>query len=44
MFLVGERLGRRKCLYIGAALMAVGAILQASAFGLAQMLVGRVIW
>ncbi|CAK7200341.1 hypothetical protein SEUCBS139899_003032 [Sporothrix eucalyptigena] len=43
VFVVGERLGRRGCLYVGAALMAIGAILQATSFGVAQIIVGRVV-
>ncbi|KJR81422.1 sugar transporter [Sporothrix schenckii 1099-18] len=43
VFIVGERLGRRKCLYVGAVLMAIGAVLQASSFGVAQIIVGRVV-
>lgn len=44
VFLVGERLGRKKCLYVGATLMLIGAVLQAAAYGTAQMIVGRIIW
>lgn len=44
VFIFGDMLGRRKCLYVGAALMAIGAILQASSFGVAQMIVGRIVW
>lgn len=44
VFIVGEKIGRRKCLYIGAVLMAIGAILQASAFGVPQIIVGRIVW
>ncbi|OIW31918.1 putative Myo-inositol transporter 1 [Coniochaeta ligniaria NRRL 30616] len=43
VFLVGEKLGRRNCLYIGALLMAIGAILQASSFGVPHMIVGRIV-
>ncbi|CAL5873626.1 uncharacterized protein PFLUO_LOCUS7907 [Penicillium psychrofluorescens] len=43
VFIFGDMLGRRKCLYVGAALMAIGAILQASSFGVAQMIVGRIV-
>ncbi|OAA56308.1 General substrate transporter [Niveomyces insectorum RCEF 264] len=43
VFIVGERLGRRRCLYVGAALMAIGAILQATSFQVAQMIVGRIV-
>lgn len=40
---VGEKLGRRKTVAIGCAIMVVGAILQASSYTRAQMIVGRVV-
>lgn len=40
---VGNRIGRRKSLLVAAAVASVGIILQASAHGLSQLLVGRVI-
>ncbi|OQV09483.1 hypothetical protein CLAIMM_13601 [Cladophialophora immunda] len=43
VFICGESLGRKKCLYIGAVTMFIGAALQASSFGVPQMIVGRVI-
>ncbi|KAL1845063.1 hypothetical protein VTK73DRAFT_1207 [Phialemonium thermophilum] len=43
VFLIGEKLGRRMCLYVGALLMTIGAILQASSFGVPQMIVGRIV-
>lgn len=43
-FIFGEALGRKKCIYLGACLMFVGAALQASSFGVPQMLVGRIVW
>lgn len=42
-FTIGERLGRKKTIMLGTTIMAVGAILQASSFSLAQMFVARVI-
>jgi MFS family permease len=39
----GEKLGRRKSITIGAWIMIVGAVLQASAFGRAQLIVGRIV-
>ncbi|KAJ5106058.1 hypothetical protein NUU61_003405 [Penicillium alfredii] len=42
-FTIGERLGRKKAILLGTTIMAVGAILQASSFSLAQMFVGRII-
>ena len=43
MMLVGERLGRKKTLAIGAVFMAIGGALQASTHGRAQMIVARII-
>ncbi|KAK2747334.1 hypothetical protein FQN57_002232 [Myotisia sp. PD_48] len=40
---VGDILGRRKTIWIGSAIMVVGAALQASAFELSHFIVGRVI-
>ncbi|EPE05877.1 sugar transporter stl1 [Ophiostoma piceae UAMH 11346] len=40
---VGERLGRRRTVAVGCAIMIVGAVLQASAFSRAQMIVGRIV-
>ncbi|KAJ8101575.1 general substrate transporter [Lipomyces tetrasporus] len=40
---VGDRLGRRQSIALGAIFMIIGAILQASAYQLAQMFVGRII-
>ena len=42
-FLKGETMGRRKTLIYGSAADIVGAILQCSAYGQAQMFVGRII-
>lgn len=41
--LVGERLGRRRCIMIGCVVLAIGAVLQAAAFGIPQMIVGRIV-
>ena len=41
--LVGEHLGRKKCIAIGCVVLSIGAALQASAYGLAQLIVGRVV-
>ncbi|KAF9891517.1 hypothetical protein FE257_003984 [Aspergillus nanangensis] len=41
--LVGERLGRRKCIAIGCVVLSLGAVLQAAAFGIPQMIVGRIV-
>ncbi|KAG9254502.1 general substrate transporter [Emericellopsis atlantica] len=42
-FLFGERLGRRKCVMLGCVILSIGAALQAAAFGIPQMIVGRVV-
>jgi MFS family permease len=42
--MVGDRLGRKNCIYVGALLQAIGAILQASSFGVPHMIVGRIVW
>lgn len=44
VFFLGAKLGRKKCIYVGAFLQFIGAVLQASAFGVPQMIVGRIIW
>lgn len=40
---IGDILGRRKMIFVGSAIMVVGATLQASAFHLPHMIVGRII-
>lgn len=40
---IGDMLGRRKTIFVGSAIMVVGAILQASAFSLPHLIVGRII-
>lgn len=40
---VGERLGRRRCVGAGALISIAGAILQATAFGRAHLIVGRIV-
>lgn len=40
---VGERLGRRKTVAVGAVIMVIGAILQATSYSRAQMIVARVV-
>ncbi|KXJ87940.1 sugar transporter STL1 [Microdochium bolleyi] len=39
----GEKLGRRRSVMVGAWIMIIGAVLQSSAFGRAQLIVGRVV-
>ncbi|KAJ5376623.1 hypothetical protein N7509_013509 [Penicillium cosmopolitanum] len=40
---VGEMLGRRKCIMAGCAILSIGAALQCSAYGIPQLIVGRVV-
>lgn len=42
-FTAGGRLGRKKCIILGTAIMTIGTVLQASSYHLAQMFVGRVV-
>jgi MFS family permease len=36
-------LGRKRTIFIGSVIMIIGAILQTASFGLAQLIVGRVV-
>jgi MFS family permease len=38
----GDKFGRRRAVIIGACIMLVGAIIQTASFGLAQLIVGRI--
>jgi MFS family permease len=40
---IGDRLGRRKTIFLGGVIMIIGAILQTTSFGYAQMVVARII-
>ncbi|KAF2090859.1 general substrate transporter [Saccharata proteae CBS 121410] len=42
-FMIGEPLGRKNSILLGTTIMSVGAILQISAFSVAQMIVARII-
>jgi MFS family permease len=42
-FTIGESLGRKRSIMVGTTIMAVGTILQASSYSLAQMFVGRIV-
>ena len=42
-FVWGERLGRRWCIMVGCVVLSVGAVLQAAAYGIPQMIVGRIV-
>ncbi|KAL5001775.1 hypothetical protein BDV10DRAFT_203332 [Aspergillus recurvatus] len=41
--LVGERLGRRWCIMAGSVILSIGAALQATSYGIPQMIVGRIV-
>ncbi|KAL3465019.1 hypothetical protein BJX64DRAFT_297776 [Aspergillus heterothallicus] len=41
--MLGERLGRRWCILAGCVILSIGAILQATAYGIPQMIVGRIV-
>lgn len=43
VILYGDRLGRRQTVMLGQAILIIGAILQASSYGLAQLIVGRIV-
>ncbi|KAG0148801.1 hypothetical protein CROQUDRAFT_654374 [Cronartium quercuum f. sp. fusiforme G11] len=40
---VGDKYGRRKVIFAGAAVMVIGTILQTTSFGLAQLIIGRIV-
>lgn len=40
---MGERFGRRRCIMLGSVILSIGAALQASSYGIPQMIVGRVV-
>ncbi|KAL3448294.1 general substrate transporter [Aspergillus insuetus] len=42
-FVIGDKLGRKRTILAGTAIMTVGTILQAASYSLAQMFVGRVV-
>lgn len=42
-FSIGEKLGRRKTIIIGTAVMSVGAVLQTSSFSVPHMIVARIV-
>ncbi|KAH7140330.1 general substrate transporter [Dactylonectria estremocensis] len=41
--LVGDKIGRRRCILIGCTILIVGGILQATSYSLAPMIVGRIV-
>lgn len=42
-FFFGEALGRRKVIMLGCIVLSIGAALQAGAYGIPQMIVGRIV-
>ncbi|KAI9657657.1 MAG: hypothetical protein M1821_002833 [Bathelium mastoideum] len=40
---LGDKLGRRRMIFVGSSIMTIGAILQCTSYGLAQLIVGRLI-
>jgi MFS family permease len=38
---IGEPLGRKKCVLLGTTIMSIGAIIQVASFGVPEMIVGR---
>ena len=40
---IGDKLGRRRTIVLGGVIMIIGAILQATSFGYAQMVVARIV-
>jgi MFS family permease len=42
-FTIGERLGRKKAILLGTAIMSVGTIIKAASYSLPQMFVGRIV-
>jgi MFS family permease len=39
----GERLGRKNCIWLGCLILSIGAALQTTAYGIPQMIVGRIV-
>lgn len=42
-FITGEKLGRRRSIMIGCCVLTVGAVIQCSAYGIPQLIVGRIV-
>lgn len=40
---IGDPLGRKNCVLLGTTIMSIGAILQIAAYGVPQMIVGRIV-
>jgi MFS family permease len=39
----GEKLGRKNCIWLGCFILTIGAVLQTTAYGIPQMIVGRIV-
>ena len=39
----GESLGRKNCIWLGCLILSIGAALQTTAYGIPQMIVGRIV-
>jgi MFS family permease len=39
----GERLGRKNCIWLGCFILTIGAVLQTTAYGIPQMIAGRIV-
>jgi MFS family permease len=42
-FYIGNKLGRKKAIWLGLAIMLVGTVLQTTAYGIPHMIVGRIV-
>lgn len=42
-FTIGEKLGRKKAILLGTAIMSVGTVIKVTSYSLPQMIVGRVV-
>lgn len=40
---IGNRLGRRRTIFVGSFIMVIGALLQCTSYSLAQLIVGRIV-
>lgn len=40
---VGDRLGRKRSILVGSTILILGAIIQSTSYGVAQMIVGRIV-
>jgi MFS family permease len=42
-FVIGDMIGRKKTILLGTTIMSIGALLQITAYGVPQMIVGRIV-